>query len=365
MPLAALLTIILASACAPQKPPSPEAEGPVFYPPLPQTPRLQFLATYTSEEDVIHRAGGFEEFILGETKYRELGKVYGVALDQGEMLICDTKAGAVIIFDIANGAVRFLGTKAPGKLIKPVNVTVDPEDGRRYVVDTGLKRIVVFDRSGAYLRAIGEPETWKPSDVAVFGKRLYATDLQNGQIVVFDKRTGNELERISQRGDGPADLFFPTNIAVDADGNIYVSDTGNFRIQKFSPDGTHLMQFGSLGRSLGQFARPKGVAVDREGRVYVVDAAFENVQIFAPDGTLLLFFGEPGAHPGAMNMPAKVIVDYDDVDLFADRVAPGYAVDHLVIVTSQFGVNKVNVYAFLKPPAGKESAASGTVEQIQ
>ena len=51
---------------------------------------------------------------------------------------------------------------------------------------------------------------------------------------------------------------------------------------------------------------------------------------------------------GLTYLPAKVVIDYDNVDLFADRVAPGYKVEYLVIVTSQFGANKVSVFGFLE-----------------
>jgi hypothetical protein len=64
---------------------------------------------------------------------------------------------------------------------------------------------------------------------------------------------------------------------------------------------------------------------------------------------LLLFFGGTGHRPGDLYLPAKVVIDYDNVDLFADRVAPGYKVEYLVIVTSQFGMNKVSVFGFLEP----------------
>jgi DNA-binding beta-propeller fold protein YncE len=134
---------------------------------------------------------------------------------------------------------------------------------------------------------------------------------------------------------------------VDTDGNVYVSDSVMARVTKYDFRGNVLQQFGSLGRAIGQFVRPRGIAVDRDGRLYVVDAAFENVQVFDPEGRLLLFFGNAGGLPGNVNLPAKVEIDYDNVGLFADRVAPGYAVEYLILVTSQYGRNKVNVYGFL------------------
>jgi DNA-binding beta-propeller fold protein YncE len=164
----------------------------------------------------------------------------------------------------------------------------------------------------------------------------------------MEKATGQEIRRISKLGAGRDELFLPTNIAVGADGEVYVSDTGNFRVQKFDSRGRHLRRFGRLGKRFGQFVRPKGIALDREGRLYAVDAASEVVQIFDPEGQLLVFFGGEGNDPGGLNLPAKVVVDYDNVDLFADLALPGYEIEYLAIVTSQYGPNKVNVFGFLK-----------------
>ena len=325
-----------------------EEVGYAVFPASPQEPRVQFLAAYSSDEDVLPPLSGFRRFILGDREGRELAKPYGVAIHDGQILVCDTKARIVVIFDLRARKVELLGAGPDGRLRKPVNITVD-DDGTRYVVDVELQRVMVYDRNGRYLRAIGDPEAWSPTDVAISGRRLYVTDKKSGQVVLLEKTTGEELKRFGRLGSGEGELFTPTNIEVGADGSVYVSDTGNFRILKFDSRGKLLQQIGSLGRGLGQFVRPKGVAVDREGRVYVADAAIQNVQIFDPEGRLLLFFGGAGAEPGRMNLPAKTVIDYDNVDLFADRVVPGYAIQYLIAVTSQFGPNKVSVYGFLEP----------------
>ena len=70
-------------------------------------------------------------------------------------------------------------------------------------------------------------------------------------------------------------------------------------------------------------------------------------------GQLLLVLGAAGGNPGDMYLPAKVAIDYDNVDLFADLVAPGYEVEYLILVTNQYGPNKVSVYGFLRQGAGE------------
>jgi DNA-binding beta-propeller fold protein YncE len=291
---------------------------------------------------------GFRRLIVGERTGRALGKPYGVAIHDGQILICDTKRAIVAVYDLKNQTVETMGGGPNGQLGKPINIAVD-EDGTRYVVDVKLNRVMVYDANNRFVRAIGDPEAWVPTDIAIAGKRLYVTDKMNGQIVLVEKATGEELRRFAPRGAVGGGLFFPTNLALGIDGSLYVTETGNARVLRFDDRGEMLQRFGSLGDMVGQFVRPKGVAVDREGRVYVADAASEVVQIFNADGKLLLFFGGAGNIPGGLNLPAKVVVDYDNVDLFADRVAPGYKVEYLVIVTSQFGTNKVSVFGFIVP----------------
>jgi DNA-binding beta-propeller fold protein YncE len=70
-------------------------------------------------------------------------------------------------------------------------------------------------------------------------------------------------------------------VAVDNGGNVYVADTENNRIQKFTSSGTYLTQWGSFGQGNGQFAAPYGVAVDSGGNVYVVDAGHSRIEVFA------------------------------------------------------------------------------------
>ena len=80
----------------------------------------------------------------------------------------------------------------------------------------------------------------------------------------------------------------PWGITLDSDGNVYVADWSNDRVQKFTPDGQPLGVIGESGDGDGQLNRPSDMAVDGDGNVYVTDWGNERVQVFGPDGGFLL-----------------------------------------------------------------------------
>ncbi len=323
---------------------------PIFYPDPPDEPRIQFLRSYNSEEDSQVKRGRFRRFIVGadESKARiSLGKPYGVAIHDGQIFVCDIQQKVVIIIDLKTGAFSAMGQGDTGRLAIPVNIAIDA-DGTSYIADRGLGRVMVYSSEGQYLTAYGADAEMAPTDVAIYEDGLYVCDIDQDQVIVLDKRTGKELRRIGGQGPAEGKLFMPTNVDIDLDGNVFVTDTGNTCVLRFNSRGGYVRQIGTRGDSPGQFFRPKGIAVDRERRLYAVDAGWENVQIFDYDGQLLLYFASPGNAPGNLTLPAAIAVDYDNVQYFEDRVAPGYEIEYLILVSSQYGGNKINVYGFLK-----------------
>jgi DNA-binding beta-propeller fold protein YncE len=181
--------------------------------------------------------------------------------------------------------------------------------------------------------------------VAITADRLYVTDLKGHAVRVYSKADRKLLFTIPTDPKAAGKLFSPTNLAVDKQGGRLLG----FEVQVYDLEGKFLRTIGGQGTGPGRFARPKGVAVDHEGLAYVVDAATQVVQVFDPDGNLLLFFGQPGASAhGELILPAAVKVDYDDAGYFQKYLAPGYQCEYLILVTSQFGGQKVSVYGFLK-----------------
>ena len=326
----------------------------LFYPPLPDAPYIQYLTNFSNAGDVREkkkkRGGWLAKFVLGEENPEDKEgpvKPYGVAIKNGKIHVVDTRGGGYAIFDVPNKDYSFTLGSGSAAMSKPVNITIDKE-GTKYITDTGRNQILAFDSNDKFLKAYGKLGQFRPSDVLVVKDRLYVVDIQGHQVIVLDKESGRQLNAFGGPGGEEDNFFQPTNIALGPDNHLYISDTGNFRVQKFTLEGKFVQTFGAgVGNAPGSFARPKGVAVDHMGRLYVVDAAFQNVQIFNSTGELLLFFGEPaGTHSGGLDLPADVYIDYESVPYFEKYADPAFKLEYIILVANQFGQSKVSVFGF-------------------
>lgn len=320
-----------------------------FFPPAPDDPHVQFLTSFSSDTD-LGRSWSFAQYISGTKPAGPLEKPYGLALHGGKIFVCDTVAGLVEVFDLKSRRASYFVPQGEGRMKMPLNISID-DDGTRYVVDTLRNQVLIYGADGTYVTAIGKKDEFKPTDVAVTTNRLYITDLEAHAVKVYDKAERKYLFSIpGSTNVTKGKLYSPVNLALDKiNGRLFVSDLGNFAVQVYDLDGNYLNTIGKQGVGLGCFSRPKGVAVDREGITYVVDAAVQVVQMFDQQGRLLMYFGQPGATTrGELVLPASVKLDYDHVRYFQKYVAPGHQCEYLILVTSQFGPNLVNVYGFLK-----------------
>ena len=348
------LSVCLVPAKAQDSRDSEDDTGTLFYPSLPEIPRIQFLTSFSVAADVREenkkKSSWLSDFVLGDENLEDeevLNKPYGVTISKGQVHVVDTRGGGYAIFDVAAKDYRFILGSGSAVMAKPVNIEIDNE-GRKYVTDTDRGQIFAFDSNDKFLMAYGKRWQFRPADVVVDEDRLYVVDIQGHKVVVLDKNTGDELSSFGGAGVEKNRFFQPTNIALGPDKHLYISDTGNFRVQKFTQDGEFVRSFGAgVGTAPGDFARPKGVAVDRMGRLYVVDAAFETVQLFNSEGDLLLYFGEPAStHRGGLDLPADIDIDYDSVSFFQQYADPSFELEYIIAVANQFGRNRVNVFGF-------------------
>jgi hypothetical protein len=363
--LAGVLAVLAGCAEAPTKPPAPAAA--IVYPAPPDPPRIQHLAKFANARDVGAPRTGLADFVLGEEgKENALGQPYGAALFRGRIYVADSRGPGIAVFDLVANRFSVIEGTGAGRLQRPINVTIDA-DGTKYVTDTARNQVLVYDQADRFVAAFGAKGDFKPVDTLVVGDRLYVVDVAHHEEHVLDKRSGKLQFKFGKSGqrDVEGTLYQPTNLARAPNGDIYVVETGNFRVSRFTADGKFVGRFGDAGQLPGQFARPKGIAIDRDGRVYVGDAAFQNVQIFDRDGRVLMAFGQPPDGSPGLNLPADVSIDYDNVALFRRYAAPGFEIEYVILVVSQFGPEQVDVFGFGKmrgatyPPDPGPAARAG------
>jgi len=344
--------LIAGCVSQPSAPTAPKSAGPVFYPPPPEAPRYQFLTSFKGAEDFDGTKDSAINSFLGSQKEEkdQIKKPYGVVIRNGQMYVGDTTTG-VFQFDLINKKFSsFRGSKGLGKIVQPINMSLDKE-GNTYVCDTGRKQVLQYDKNDIFIRAFSNTDKWKPVDAEVYDNKLYVADSTagTGGVKVFDQKTGQILETIGLEGPPEQRLGIAVNIAFDNDGFMYVMDAHKFMVLKYDRDGHYRGSLGGPGDSPGFFGRPRGVAVDRAGRMYTVDAAFDTVQVFAPTGQLLTFFGDEKDVPGSLTLPAGIFLDYDNTELFKKYAAPGFEIEYLIFVSSQFNKYQVvNVYGYGK-----------------
>ena len=148
--------------------------------------------------------------------------------------------------------------------------------------------------------------------------RLVATDEEDaayGKDRAFTTLPPNiEFDfQFGKSGSGNGQFAGPSDLAVDSQGNIWVVDSQNDRVQKFNAKGEYLSQFGKHGTGSGQFNTPQGIGIDSQGNVWVADTENDRVQKFNSKGEYLSQFGS-----GQLNEPSDVAIDLQGNPLVAE-----------------------------------------------
>ena len=138
------------------------------------------------------------------------------------------------------------------------------------------------------------------------------SDLQNSrapprlfQMRIYQSHLSQPLKAAMGHGRGQFDS--PRAIATDSAGNIFVADTGNGRIEKFSPTGTFLSIIGAKGSGHGQLVDPNGIAIDRSGHIYVAEIGSKHrIQKLGPEGKFIAAWA-----PGLFG-PRRIAIGPDD-----------------------------------------------------
>jgi NHL repeat-containing protein len=339
-----------------------------FFPSPPDLPRVQYLRAFNGSPDFKPK-NRLMEYLAGtenQLQY-EIMKPFSVASSKGRIYVTDSFGlQGVNVFDLEHQRFYVLGRNpGAGELKKPIHVFAD-EEGYKYVSDLQRKQVVLFGPDDSYVKSYGDGSSFLPGSCVAHGNEVYVLDTakeklkdedseeyeeRRDQIVVLDKESGKALRRIGRHAKEEDGFYYATFLAIDRLGNIYVSDTLNFRVVKMDPQGNVLASFGKQGDRAGDFAQPKGIAVDKKGLIYVVDTRFQAVQVFDNGGAVLFALGGPTAPKGPLNLPAGVWIDDQNLEYFKEYYAPDFVPEYLIYVANQLGTTnrqRVNAYAFGK-----------------
>jgi DNA-binding beta-propeller fold protein YncE len=302
----------------------------LVWPQPPQRRRIAFMGQITGVDDVkgtrkrtwMDRAAGAKP----KAPRTQLKTPYGVATDsKGRIFVADPSNRIVFVFDLEHRAVDYRGDHAPAQLALPMGVAIDDRD-RLFVTDSFFHQITLFSPDGDVVAVFGANDLKRPGGIAVdsAAKRLYVADSKGNRVAVYHSESLRLLGYIGS-ADTPGEVekgkfSCPTNVAISRDGQVYVTDTWNSRVQVFDKQGQFVREFGQHGITPGSFVRPKGLALDVDGHVYVADSEFNNFQVLTSEGQTLLVVGSYGTSPGQFALIAGMAMDSNNRIYVTDQL---------------------------------------------
>ncbi len=307
----------------------------IIWPLPPDPPRVRYEGTITAQtirdSATGHGLSAVLRFVAGAPEVK-LMTPHGISADAKTLAVADSGTAVVHLLDLTNGDYRAVERVGETRLQCPIGVAADGEGGV-FVGDAVLRRVFHLSRRGRLISEVAG-DFQRPTGLAydAVRRRLYVVDTPAHSVLTFQEEAGGYslLRRLGGRGQQRGAFNFPTHLSVAANGNLYVTDSLNFRVQVFTPDGAILQSFGRPGDGTGDFGTAKGIAVDSEGHIYVVDSLFDVVQIFDETGRFLLSFAGNGSQAGELWLPTGACMDSEDRLYVADSGNSRIQVYHYV-----------------------------------
>lgn len=155
----------------------------------------------------------------------------------------------------------------------------------------------------------GNGQFKRPAGVASDAQgNIWVVDMENGRLQKFD-REGKYITKFGKEGKGKCELLWPKSVAVDSKGDIWVDDAGNYRITEFNEAGECFTQFGEHGSKEGQFFDAESIAIDAKDNIWVADTYNHRLQEFSSAGKLLKVVQPARGKSGFMENPSSITID--------------------------------------------------------
>jgi len=313
----------------------------IVWPNPPAIARIKYQAFYSAEkisqveEGTQTKKAKWMDRLAGTQTQAESTKVlwqlaepYGMAIDsKNNLYVADQKVGAIFIFNTETRDLDMIKNKTHAHFQRIIGLAMDDGD-RLFVSDPGLRHVLVFDSTHKATDVITEGMV-EPGSLALDkeNRLLYVSDINLDQVLVYDADTLKLKRKIGTTGHNhelttPGDLAKPSGLAVDPEGNLYVCDTLNDRIEVFDAEGKFISTYGKNGDGPGYFARPKGIAIDGDGHIWVADGMQDRVQVFNKEWQLLITFGGHGLLPGQFQGLVQIVIDKNN-RVFTSEIYPG------------------------------------------
>jgi DNA-binding beta-propeller fold protein YncE len=238
------------------------------------------------------------------------GGVYGVAISQnGTIFVSDCINREIHVFSKERKHMRVFGQQGSGEgqLNSPYGLAVDSE-GLVYVANCSNHRIEVLREDGTFVRQIGAGQLKHPWNVTMNHQQVYIADSDNHRISIYTMQ-GQLVRHIGERGSGPGQFKWPGSVACSPDGDMYISDTYNNRIQVLDANGQFKREFGK-----GELRNPRDLVITADGDVLVADQSSNRVAVFDSRGN-----ANNLVHSFKVNNPLGLAIDSDGDILVTDN----------------------------------------------
>ena len=207
---------------------------------------------------------------------------FGIAVDaEDNIYVTDQRRGIIVIFNSDGKFKKYIGDfRGESSFDQPTSIAIDRTSGRIYLTETARHFVRILDSKGKNFASIGKrgggtgPAQFRmPTELALHGQEFFVLDKRNTRIQVFDLEGHYKREFKIQSGSGVRGM------AIDSQGWIYIPlDVG--LIQVLDTRGGFLFNFGTYGTAEAEFKEPHGLYIDTTDRLYITDTGNQRMQIF-------------------------------------------------------------------------------------